>query len=109
IEVRTAPLEALAEAVDPARTKLVACSHVSWVTGRLAPAALAEVGREIPVLLDGAQGVGAVPVDLEALGCAFYAGAGQKWLCGPVGTGMLWVAPAWRDRLPALGATYLNL
>ena len=31
----------------------------------------------------------------------FYAGSGQKWMCGPVGTGMLWVAPAWRERLTA--------
>ena len=61
------------------------------------------------MLLDGAQGAGAVPVDVDALGCAFYAGAGQKWLCGPVGTGMLWVAPAWHDRLAAAGPTYLNL
>ena len=38
-----------------------------------------------PVLLDGAQGLGAVPVDVRALGCDFYAASGQKWLCGPVG------------------------
>ena len=36
-----------------------------------------------PVLLDGAQGLGAVPVDVRALGCDFYAASGQKWLCGP--------------------------
>jgi L-cysteine/cystine lyase len=79
------------------------------MTGAVAPAELAEIGRRIPVLLDGAQGAGAVPVDVEALGCAFYAGAGQKWLCGPVGTGLLWVAPAWRERLTVLTPTYLNL
>ena len=73
---------------------------MSWVTGALAPAELAALPADVPVLFDGAQGAGAVPVDVEALGCAFYAGAGQKWLCGPVGTGMLWVAPAWRDRRP---------
>jgi L-cysteine/cystine lyase len=61
------------------------------------------------VLLDGAQGVGAIGFDVTTLGCAFYAGSGQKWLCGPVGTGMLWVAPAWRDRLRPLGPTYMNL
>lgn len=108
VRVRTAPLAALADAVGPL-TRLVACSHVSWVTGALAPAALGELGDDVPVLLDGAQGAGAVPVDVEALGCAFYAAAGQKWLCGPVGTGMLWVAPAWRERLAPLGLTYLNL
>ena len=65
---------------------------------------------DVPVLLDGAQGVGAVAVDVAALGCAFYAGSGQKWLCGPIGSGMLWVAP---DVARAPGAasapTYLNL
>jgi selenocysteine lyase/cysteine desulfurase len=106
VDVRTAPFAELADAVGP-RTRLVACSHVSWVTGAVRPEGLAAL--DIPVLLDGAQGVGAVPVDVGALGCAFYAGSGQKWLCGPVGTGMLWVAPAWRERLAPLGTTYINL
>ena len=108
VEIRTAPFAELADAVGP-RTRLVACSHVSWVTGAVRPEGLAELGDDVPVLLDGAQGVGAVPTDVEALGCAFYAGAGQKWLCGPVGTGMLWVAPQWRERLAPLGTTYINL
>jgi L-cysteine/cystine lyase len=108
VSIRTAPLADLPDAVRPA-TRLVVCSHVSWVTGAAAPAALGELGDDVPVLLDGAQGAGAVPVDVDALGCAFYAAAGQKWLCGPVGTGMLWVAPAWRERLAPLGLTYLNL
>jgi L-cysteine/cystine lyase len=108
VEIRTAPFEDLADAVGP-RTRLVACSHVSWVTGAVRPAGLAELGPDVPVLLDGAQGVGAVPVRVRELGCAFYAGSGQKWLCGPVGTGMLWVDPAWRDRVAQRGPTYLNL
>jgi len=106
VDVRTAPFADLADAVGP-RTRLVACSHVSWVTGAVRPQGLAEL--DIPVLLDGAQGVGAVPTDVGALGCAFYAGSGQKWLCGPVGSGMLWIAPAWRDRLAPIGTTYINL
>ncbi len=106
IRVRTAPLSDLADAVS-ADTKLVACSHVSWVDGSLAPAALAELG--VPVLLDGAQGAGAISVDVETLGCCAYAGSGQKWLCGPVGTGMLWVSPAWRDQIPPAAPTYVNL
>jgi selenocysteine lyase/cysteine desulfurase len=108
VEIRTAPFADLADAVG-SRTRLVACSHVSWVTGAVRPAGLAELGPDVPVLLDGAQGVGAVPIDVAALGCAFYAGSGQKWLCGPVGTGMLWIAPGWRGRLASVGATYLNL
>ncbi len=108
IEVRAVPLADIPDAVGP-RTRLVACSHVSWISGALAPAALAELGEDVPVLLDGAQGAGAVPVDVGALGCAFYAAAGQKWLCGPVGTGLLWVAPAWQQRLTTGTPTYLNL
>ena len=108
IKVRAVPLADLPDAVGP-RTRLVACSHVSWISGALAPAALSELGEDVPVLLDGAQGAGAVPVDVAELGCAFYAAAGQKWLCGPVGTGLLWVAPAWRARLAVATPTYLNL
>ncbi|MEA2285898.1 MAG: L-cysteine/cystine lyase [Solirubrobacteraceae bacterium] len=108
VEVRTAPFGELAEAVGP-RTRLVACSHVSWVTGAVRPEGLASLGPDVPVLLDGAQGVGAVPIDVARLGCAFYAGSGQKWLCGPVGTGMLWVSPEWQERVAPVGATYMNL
>jgi selenocysteine lyase/cysteine desulfurase len=106
VEVREVPLGELADAVGP-RTRLVACSHVGWVSGSVAPAELAEL--EIPVLLDGAQGVGAVEVDVAALGCDAYAGAGQKWLCGPDGTGMLYVAPELRERLAVPRRGYPNL
>jgi len=105
VTVRTVPFAQLAEAVSPA-TQLVACSHVSWITGSFAPDM---IDVDVPVLLDGAQGVGAVPTDVKTLACDFYAGSGQKWLCGPVGTGMLWVSPAWSDRLQATGPTYMNL
>ena len=103
--VRPVPLRDVADAVT-ARTTLVACSHVSWVTGEFAPAALADVG--VPVVLDGAQGAGAVPVDLRALGCAAYAAAGQKWLCGSDGTGLLYVAPDFRERVRAVGPSFVN-
>jgi selenocysteine lyase/cysteine desulfurase len=46
---------------------------------------------------------------VHELGCAFYAASGQKWLCGPVGTGMLWIDPAWQDRVLPRGPTFLNL
>lgn len=107
LTVREVPLARIADAVTSA-TRLVACSHVGWTTGELVPS-LAGLPGDVPVLLDGAQGVGAVPVDLAALGCSFYAGSGQKWLCGPTGTGMLWISPAWRDRLRPAGPTYMNL
>ena len=106
VAVRAVPFADLADAVGP-RTKLVACSHVSWVTGALRPEGLAQL--DVPVLLDGAQGVGAIGFDVAALGCSFYAGSGQKWLCGPIGSGMLWVDAEWHERLAPIGATYMNL
>ena len=106
VEVREVPFGHLAEAVGP-RTRLLACSHVGWMSGSVAPAALAEL--DVPVLLDGAQGVGAIPVDVHALGCDAYAGAGQKWMCGPDGTGMLYVSPALRERLAVSRRGYTNL
>jgi selenocysteine lyase/cysteine desulfurase len=106
VEIREVPLGEVAEAVGP-RTRLVACSHVSWMTGRRASAELAEL--DVPVLLDGAQGVGAVPTDVPALGCDAYAGAGQKWLCGPDGTGMLYVSARLRERLAVPRRGYPNL
>jgi selenocysteine lyase/cysteine desulfurase len=106
VAIRVVPWSDLPAAVGP-RTSLVACSHVSWMTGCPAPAELAEL--DVPVLLDGAQGVGAIPTDVRALHCAAYAGAGQKWLCGPDGTGMLYVAPALRERLAVERRGYANL
>lgn len=97
VRVRVVPFGELAGAVTSS-TRLVACSHVSWVGGRVVDtAALAATG--VPVLLDAAQGVGAVPVDVHVIGCAFYAGSGQKWLCGPEGSGCLFVH---RDHLAEL-------
>jgi selenocysteine lyase/cysteine desulfurase len=103
--IRPVPLRDVADAVT-SDTTLVACSHVSWVTGEFAPAALAEL--DVPVVLDGAQGAGAVPVDVHALGCAAYAAAGQKWLCGSDGTGLLYVAPEFGERVRAVGPSFIN-
>lgn len=106
VEIREVPFAEIAAAVGPS-TRLVACSHVSWMTGRLAPAELGEL--DVPVLLDGAQGVGAVPTDVLSLGCDAYAGAGQKWLCGPDGTGMLYLSAELRERLAVTRRGYPNL
>ena len=110
VEVRAVPWDELPDAADP-RAVLVACSHVNWVDGRVVPDALAERCREAEVLLllDGAQGVGAVPVDVEVLGCSIYAGSGQKWLCGPDGAGMLWIEPSVRDAVDMPEPNYLSM
>ena len=83
----------------------VACSHINWRTGEVAPETLADTG--VPVIFDGAQGAGAVPVDVGKLGCAVYAAAGQKWLCGADGTGMLYIAPEFRERVRAIAPAYI--
>ncbi len=97
VKVRMVPFAELPGEVSPS-TRLVACSHVSWVSGRVVDTrALAAAGA--PVLLDAAQAIGAVPVDVRALGCDFYAASGQKWLCGAEGSGCLYVRA---DRLEDL-------
>ena len=101
IRVRVAPFAEIADAVEPG-TRMVVCSHVSWMTGKVVDtAALGATGT--PVLLDGAQGLGAVPVDVSALGCDFYAASGQKWLCGPNGIGYVY---ARADRIADLRAPW---
>jgi selenocysteine lyase/cysteine desulfurase len=107
VRVRFARFAQVAEAVSSS-TRLVACSHVSWVTGQVVDAtALAATG--VPILLDGAQGLGAIPVDPGALGCTWYAAAGQKWLCGPDRSGFLYVRADAVDALGAPWPSYISL
>ncbi len=89
------PVQVIAAALTP-RTRLVAISHVLWSTGRVLPIArIAEVVKAHGALfaVDAAQGPGCIPVDAPQLGCDFYTISGQKWLCGPSGTGGLYVRP----------------
>jgi L-cysteine/cystine lyase len=91
VSVQVVPFTEIAGAVSD-QTRLVACSHVSWASGKvLDVAAVRATGA--PLLLDAAQALGAIPVDVHALGVDFYAASGQKWLCGPEGSGCLYVRP----------------
>ncbi|MGC8633974.1 MAG: aminotransferase class V-fold PLP-dependent enzyme [Candidatus Limnocylindrales bacterium] len=90
-----ATLAAITRAVGP-RTRLVALSHVSWLTGAVLPVgAVAEVARLAGAwcLVDGAQSAGAIDVDPASVGADFYAIPAQKWLLGPEGMGALWASP----------------
>ncbi len=107
IEIRQAPFAELANAVT-SDTRLVATSHVSWVNGQVVDSD-ALVASGVPVLLDGAQGIGALPTDVKELGCAFYAASGQKWLCGPDGTGCLYVDSAKLEEIDARWLGYPTL
>jgi L-cysteine/cystine lyase len=71
------------------RTRLLALSHVSWLTGNVLPVEELQEQTGLPLLVDGAQSAGAIPV--EAARYDFYTVSGQKWLCGPDSTGALYV------------------
>jgi L-cysteine/cystine lyase len=80
--------DAILGAITP-RTRLIATSHVLWTTGRRFD--LHRVKREsgLPLLVDGAQSAGAIPVDVGELD--FYTVSAQKWLCAPDPAGALYV------------------
>jgi cysteine desulfurase/selenocysteine lyase len=84
------------------RTKVVAIAHVSNVLGTINP--IAEVvrlakARGITVVVDGAQAVAHMPVDVQALGCDFYAFSGHK-IFGPTGVGVLYGRKALLESMP---------
>ncbi len=91
-------LDAIAAEVTP-RTRLLALSHVAWSTGNVLPLAELKAKTGLPILADGAQSVGAIPVDVTPFD--YYTVSGQKWLCGPEGTGALYVAEPERLRVAA--------
>lgn len=83
-------------------TKLVAVTHVSNTLGTINPVkAIIELAhaRNVPVLLDGAQAVAHLPVDVRALDCDFYAFSGHK-LFAPSGIGVLYGKAALLDAMP---------
>lgn len=101
------PLPAIERALTP-RTRLLVISHVSYSSGARFP--LPEIiqlahSQGVMVAVDGAQSAGALEVDLDALAVDFYAIPGQKWLCGPEGSGALYVRP---DRLVDLQPTFVG-
>lgn len=109
VEVSVCPLRTTLNGGDPVaavmahvrpQTRLVVLSHVLWNTGQVLPLkAIAQACRQaatrepLRILVDAAQSVGAIPLDLADLGVDFYAFTGHKWCCGPEGVGGLYVRP----------------
>lgn len=94
-------LEQMLELIDD-RTFLIAVAHVANALGTVCPISriVEHAGaRGIPVLVDGAQGVPHLEVDVQALGCDFYAFSGHK-MFGPTGTGVLWGREELLDAMP---------
>ena len=87
------PPEKVLAAVGP-RTKLIAVTHMSNVTGTIVDVGAIARGTDVPVLVDGSQAAVHMPVDLAALGVDFYCITGHK-LYGPSGSGAMWIR---RDR-----------
>ncbi len=98
-------LDELERLID-SRTRLLSLSHVSRRTGLRFPAqAITALAHQhnVPVLWDGAQSYGAIPVDVKALDCDFYTFSGHKYIMAPQGTGgcyirrdrIEWVKPSW--------------
>ncbi|MEG3833242.1 aminotransferase class V-fold PLP-dependent enzyme [Microcoleus sp. Z1_C3] len=104
IEVSICPLaatlnegDAVAVIADSLRpnTRLLVISHILWNTGQVLP--LAEIVKvchqtKVKVLVDAAQSVGVLPLNLIESGVDFYAFTGHKWWCGPEGLGGLYVS-----------------
>ena len=89
------------DAMTP-RTKMLAFSHVSNVSGiRLPAKELCSIARKnsFLTLVDGAQTFGTLPLDLHDMGCDFFTSSSHKWFCGPKEVGILYVR---RDRIKSL-------
>ncbi|NNL73273.1 MAG: cysteine desulfurase [Silicimonas sp.] len=91
-ETGALPVEKVVDAIGP-KTKLVAVTHLSNVLGtRVDVKAICEAAhaKGVPVLVDGSQGAVHMPVDVQDIGCDFYAITGHK-LYGPSGSGAIYI------------------
>ncbi|MEO1006780.1 MAG: aminotransferase class V-fold PLP-dependent enzyme [Cyanobacteria bacterium J06638_38] len=93
------PTEVIKEYLTP-QTRLVVLSHLLWNTGQVLPLteivtachSYSQSKQQIQVLVDAAQSVGSLPLDLPKSQVDYYAFTGHKWLCGPAGVGGLYVS-----------------
>ena len=103
------PTDVVAQYLQPT-TRLVVLSHILWNTGQVLP--LAEIvqlchaqPKIVRVLVDAAQSVGMMPLNLTELEADFYAFTGHKWWCGPAGLGGLYISP---DAQVSLSPTFIG-
>lgn len=84
------------------RTRLVVLSQLTYLTGQRLPVrTIADhaTRRGVPVLIDGAHGIGLLPETMDDLGGSLYTACLHKWLMGPIGTGVFAVRSAWIDKI----------
>lgn len=103
------PVAVIEQHLTP-QTRLVVLSHLLWNTGQVLP--LEEIvklcknyDRPIQVLVDAAQSVGSLPLNLGSVKPDYYAFTGHKWLCGPAGVGGLYISP---DAFSQLQPTFIG-
>ncbi len=85
-------------------TKVIAIPHITCTVGHVFPVKeISKLGHDkgLWVFFDGAHGPGMTVLDLKDMGCDFYASCGHKWMCGPRGTGFLYVRKEMLDVLQA--------
>lgn len=86
-------VERYAEAITP-KTKLILVCHMINLTGQVLPVrAITDLGRanNIPVVVDGAHTFGQIPFTMDEIGADYFGTSLHKWLCGPFGTGLLYI------------------
>ncbi len=105
------PIAAVVRLLRP-QTRLVVLSHVLWNTGQVLPLVAliaacraADASGRLQFLVDAAQSVGVLPLNLSELDVDFYAFTGHKWWCGPEGVGGLYVRP---EALVMLSPTFIG-
>jgi selenocysteine lyase/cysteine desulfurase len=85
-------------------TRAIAIPHINCTVGQVFPVKeIAKLGHDkgLWVFFDGAHGPGTTMLDLKDIGCDFYASCGHKWMCGPKGTGFLYVRKEMLDVIQA--------
>lgn len=94
-------LQAINDAITP-RTRIIFVSHITTVTGVVLPVkeivALAR-SKGLVSMIDGAQVVGMMPLNVREIGCDMYSSSPHKWLMAPKGTGFLYVRDEMIDRV----------
>jgi isopenicillin-N epimerase len=100
-------VHAIESAITP-RTRLLVVDHVTSPTAVIFPVKRIVdlcARREIDVLIDGAHAPGMIPLDIESIAPAYYAGNLHKWVCAPVGSAFLYVRP---DRQKGIHPTTIS-
>lgn len=122
VEVSTCPIQETLNQGDATaviqqhlrpKTRLVVLSHLLWNTGQVLPISeivkachnYNNITQQILVLVDAAQSVGCLPLNLTELEADFYAFTGHKWWCGPEGIGGLYVRP---EAMASLNPTFIG-